>query len=452
MRTWLAIGLLLAGAVLLGGCIGDEAPGDDAETASVETPRDLLPDEEQAWKDPMTQPHPDFAYPTFTTVPEDAPDHWQPIATDGLPDTVAGTEHTARADDVPTGSGIALFGQLAIVSGDPTSIVDISDPANPQTLAQIDVSTRDADTIAYPDGTLVAIFATSSGVLPYYDISDPSDPVQIGSLEPSTTTHNVAVLPGTPIVFNSNSAGASYPNGRTADGADGQTEIYNLSDPEDPEHVADWQNGYGCHDITFWNDPSQDKYRGYCAGIQMTQIWDVADPTNPEVITNVPVHHGNPDLPSTEVPITFFSHLAMTNQDGTVLIVGDETGGGAAPGCDGPGYAGNLWFYDISDETDPQLMGSYSPSPPALTTATDDNAPTCTAHFGRLIPSEDRDLLAMAFYGAGTVVLDFTDPSNPQVVDQFHQGTNTWDAWYYNGYLFTGDISTGLDVLELTGS
>lgn len=450
MRAWL-LALLLVAAPALTGCLG--ALDDDADTSknSVTDLTDpLLAQDVQRWTDPLTSPHPDFGYPTLTTIPEDAPAWWQPIDGQALPSEITGTEHVAETTEaIDSGSGIALFGSLAIVSGSTSTIVDISDPANPEVLSEIDVSTRDADTIAYPDGQLVAIFATGSGILPYYDITDPTDPQQLGELEPTAGTHNVAVVPGTPIVYNGNSAGDGLVGGRTTEDASGTTEIYDLTDPETPVHVQDWENGFGCHDITFYM--GEDKLRGYCAGIQMTQIWEMADPLEPEVIVNVPVHHGNPALPSTEVPITFFSHLAMVNKDATVLIVGDETGGGAAPGCDGPGYAGNLWFYDISDEKNPELQSWWSPHPPASTAATQGNAATCTAHFGRLIPSEDRDLLAMAFYGAGVTVLDFTDPTSIQLVDQWNEGTNTWDVWYYDGYLFTGDISRGMDVLALTG-
>ncbi len=451
MRAWL-LAVLLVAAPVLTGCLGLSDDDGDAEKNSLtDVTGGLLAQDVQRWEDPLTSPHPAFDYPTLTTVPEDAPSWWQPIQGAALPSDITGMDPIAdTTDEIDTGNGIALFGSLAIVSGNPATIVDIGGPTDEVVLSEIDVSTRDADTIAYPDGRLVAIFATGSGILPYYDITDPTDPQPLGELEPTDGTHNVAVVPGTPIVYNSNSAGSGFPVGsHTADDAPGITEIYDLTDPEAPVHVQDWNNGFGCHDITFYM--GEDKLRGYCAGIQMTQIWEMADPVDPQVIVNVPVHHGNPALPSTEVPITFFSHLAMTNKDATVLIVGDETGGGAAPGCDGPGYAGNLWFYDISDEETPELQGWWSPHPPALTTATQDNAATCTAHFGRLVPSEDRDLLAMAFYGAGVTLLDFTDPSSIQLIDQWNQGTNTWDVWYYDGYLFTGDISRGMDVLELTG-
>ena len=45
------------------------------------------------------------------------------------------------------------------------------------------------------------------------------------------------------------------------------------------------------------------------------------------------------------------------------------------------------------------------------------------------------------------VLIDFTDPTDPWMIDQWNEHTDTWEAWYYNGYVFTGDLRRGLDVL-----
>jgi hypothetical protein len=105
--------------------------------------------------------------------------------------------------------------------------------------------------------------------------------------------------------------------------------------------------------------------------------------------------------------------------------------------------AGALWFYDVSDETNPILQGWFSPGQQIP-----DLYDTCTAHHGRLLPTPGQDLLAMAFYGAGVVLIDFTDPTLPVMVDQFNQGTDTWEVWYADGYLFTGDLARGMDVFK----
>jgi hypothetical protein len=147
-------------------------------------------------------------------------------------------------------------------------------------------------------------------------------------------------------------------------------------------------------------------------------------------------------------------------------------GGGTAE-CDGihtpvkdaSGPFGNLWFYDIKDEKNPKLLGWFSPPPHTVTDPRPPPPPPspnpflvfggwlpgCTAHHGRLVPDPEgkRELVAMAWYGAGVVLVDFSDASDPKLVDEWNPGTNTWEAWYYNGYVFTGDLERGLDVLTL---
>jgi len=263
-------------------------------------------------------------------------------------------------------------------------------------------------------------------------------------------------------VYNANSNGG----GLQAEEGTGITEIYDLTDPYNPRHVQDFPNGFGCHHIYFWN--SVEKQRTVCAGIEFAQIWDTADPENPVVIVSVPIPHGAAGTPSLSAfpVVTPFAHFSILNDDGTILIVGDELGGGAVPpGCtagantpvvDNGAPTGALWFYDVSDETDPQLLGWYSPGhhldPASGNKLLGPEIPagaSCTAHHGRLVPQEDgRDLLAMSFYGAGVVLLDFTDARLPQVVDQVKGGGhNVWETWYYNGYLFTGDLNRGFEVL-----
>ncbi|HEV8359450.1 MAG TPA: hypothetical protein VGR28_03240 [Candidatus Thermoplasmatota archaeon] len=101
-------------------------------------------------------------------------------------------------------------------------------------------------------------------------------------------------------------------------------------------------------------------------------------------------------------------------------------------------------------------MGWFSPGTilledPALDQPLVTSLRSCTAHHGRLVPDPDgRDLLAMAFYTQGTVLVDFTNPRLPAEVAQFHDSTDTWEAQYYSGYLFTGDRDRGMDVLGFT--
>ncbi len=455
-------------AAFLAGCIGAD-PDHTTDPSNDDLPvTELLARGEPLWHNPQDHPHPAFGWPTLTNPPEDTsdmPEWWQAIEPAALPETITGLNHTTKADEVPSGAGLAIFGRLVVMPGftTDTHIVDIGDPENPEVLSSFSPAARGAVIIAYPDGRLITVLATSSDLL-VFDITDPRDPVSLGGLGPSQGSHKVGVVPGTPIIYNANSAGGNLPDAYVPEMASGVTEIFDLSDPEDPQHVMDFENGYGCHHVYFYNNAETDHYRAYCAGIEVTQIWDTTDPRDPQVVAEIPVHHGDPSLPHTSIPLVAFSHFSIVNQDASVLIVGDETGGGAAPGCDvhvdamgntASGPLGNLWFYDISDEANPELLGWMSPTAPTLTdppVLTDDEpSPNCTAHHGRLVPDPEgeRDLLAMAFYGAGVVLIDFTDPTAPMILDQWNPGTDTWEVWHYNGYLITGDLARGMDVLTL---
>jgi hypothetical protein len=450
---------LVLAAFLLAGCV---TPSTLAPQSAVPDLK-LLPQAASLWPDHENAPHPAFGWPTLTHPAAGAsvPAFWKPIP-DALPPKITGMKHLAKAEGVQEGAGIALFGSIALVPGEgkPSSVVDISDPAKPTLLSTYkSASERGAAIMAFPDGRLYGVVSTGAG-FDVVNITNPKDPSVVAEVKPERHGHKVGVVPGTPIVYNANSKGGDGDplfgvTGDTAAGAKGETEIYDLTDPERPVLVENFKNGYGCHHIFFWI--SAEKQRALCAGIEYTQIWDIANPRDPKVIVSIPVHHGNPMLPATSVPPFVFSHFSILNEKGDMLIVGDEFMGGAPAECDGvhtpvkdaSGPLGNLWFYDIKDEKSPKLLGWFSP-PPHMITNPDPND-GCTAHHGRLVPDPEgkRQLIAMAWYGAGVVLVDFTDPLNAKLVDQWNDGTNVWEAWYYNGYVFTGDLNRGLDVLAL---
>lgn len=443
----------LLALVGLAGCLSD-----DPDSTGGLAGADGLLAGAPIWDDPQNTPHAAYGWPTISSPAEDATGWHAPIKRAELPDAIGGLEHVTGVDGVVSGAGIAAYGGIAVVPGygANTTIVDIRDPQDPVVLSDFasqSANHRGATIIAYPDGRMVTAISTSD-IIDVWDITDPTDPQPLPHLEPGSGSHKVGVVPGTPIVYNAASSGGGRNSQIDETQGTGVTEIFDLSDPEDPVHVQDFANGFGCHHVYFWNDPAEDKHRAVCAGIEYTQLWDTADPLDPEVIVSVPVHHGVAGTPSASASVVAFSHFAGLNRDGTVLLVGDEMGGGGLPpGCVGEvrtplGSAstpiGAVWFYDVSDESDPTLLGYYSPlNDPTIKEPT----VSCTAHHGRIVPAAGRDMIAMSFYGDGVILLDFTDPVLPVVVDQFADGSDTWETWYYNGYLFTGDLARGMDVL-----
>ncbi len=402
----------------------------------------------------------------------------------GIPDVLTRVEPVAHVEGTTTGGGITVFGPLAFIGGrsqGPMSVVNIIDPSMPEVIGVADdVPVRDADTILFPDGRLVVITTAGGSNIFATDASDPANPELIGNFETPGGNHNIAVVPGTPIVYNT------------------AMDIIDFGNPESPQLMGTFEGGDGCHDIAFSIDRSADRYWALCAGYAQTEIWDIQDPLAPvlkvaidypSVDKGLPVVGGELDdagvpqnvgeaIPCTPVgnvcpdgafPLSF-SHLAILNHDATVLIMGDETGGGGINGCDfyfegadGQTYSGpigNLWFYDITDPENPDLRGHVSPgftdassvgtNPMNVDPAnTDPTGDSCTAHFGQTI--EDTPFLVMGFYTAGVVLVDFSDLDNPRITDRWDEETNIWDVQYYQGYLFTGDIARGMDVLSLSG-
>lgn len=414
-----------------------------------------------------TTAHPAFGFPTSNDPTCAAtPDAWTPPPAAPIPDPVGGLDPVPAPSPGIQAAGLTVFGGLAVVSaqaGD-NRVYDVSDPDDVRALAAFGrAPTRDVQTIAFPDCRLFAVFAVEASPdrLEVWNLTDPRDPTLAAEILPPAGTHNLAVVPGTPIVYNANAVGGGID--RSAGEPLGQTEIYDLSDPSNPERVRVWENGYGCHDVTFHVDPASQRFRGYCAGVQVVQIWDATSPADPSIVHTMPFRHAVDPLPGTGVHRATIAHMATASQDGETLVVGDETLGGQAPACDAhagafgrsaSGPAGNLWFYDVSNESDPTLRGGYSPH---RTQPGDAGEPvdaalgrldTCTSHFGRVFGG--RDWIAAGFYGAGVHVVDFSDPANPRPVASWDEGTDEiWDVAVDRGRLYAGNQGDGMDVLEL---
>ncbi len=478
MRAFLLTSVLLL--VTFAGCLEDDSSDDSS--------KDLIIDPS---KGPgSVSGHPAFGFVTNddlvasenATVPRPARDDagmvippgvdaWMKPAYKPLPESLSGMEFLSRSSGSEGTQGIGVFGPLAVAGGNPLQVVDISDVTNPHVIGELpDVPVRDADFIIYPDGRLVVVTTGGGSQMYFVDITDAYEPVLVGQLDTPHANHNLAVVPGTPIVYNSPSNGNGEPLAPTVGNPSNEgiayTDIIDAADPANPVLVQEWQNGYGCHDVSFYMNPAEDKFRGYCAGIEALQIWDLSNVTAPTVLNT----WGWPALgvhDTGAVSLVTFAHLAIVNHDASILILGDETGGGAAPGCDVgihaqgttvSGPLGNLWFYDITDEMNPILQGHVSPS-------AYEQRGSCTAHFGKVI--EDTNHVVMGFYSAGVALVDFTDPENPYIKNRYApmetsgacpgpvggdncpQTGSLWDVWYHSGYLITGDMTFGVEILEL---
>ena len=77
---------------------------------------------------------------------------------------------------------------------------------------------------------------------------------------------------------------------------------------------------------------------------------------------------------------------------------------------------------------------------------------------GSIIPVNGRDVMIQSWYQGGVSLWEFTDSANPKELDYFERGAinadslvlgGTWSAYYYNGFVYSSDITKGLDVLMI---
>jgi hypothetical protein len=195
-----------------------------------------------------------------------------------------------------------------------------------------------------------------------------------------------------------------------------------------------------CHDITVY--PAIGLAGGACEGYGF--LLDISNPTNPVRIAAVADSNFS------------YWHSATFNNDGTKLLFSDEWGGGGAPKCratDPKEWGANAIF---TVENRQLNFKSYYKLPAVQT-----SQENCVAHNGSLIPIPGRDVMVQAWYQGGISVFEFTDASNPTEIAFFDRGPvdstrmgdgGSWSAYWYNGAIYSSEISRGLDVMELTPS
>jgi hypothetical protein len=194
-----------------------------------------------------------------------------------------------------------------------------------------------------------------------------------------------------------------------------------------------------CHDITVY--PAIGLAGGACEGYGM--LLDIRDPVNPVRIDAVADSNFS------------YWHSATFNNDGTKILFSDEWGGGGSPKCRAtdPKEWGANAIFTIDANRKMHFQGYYKL--PAIQTSQEN----CVAHNGSLVPIPGRDVMVQAWYQGGISVFDWTDPKRPfeiaffdrGPVDSTRQGNGgAWSTYWYNGAIYSSEISRGLDVMELT--
>jgi hypothetical protein len=154
-------------------------------------------------------------------------------------------------------------------------------------------------------------------------------------------------------------------------------------------------------------------------------------------------------------------HSAGFTWDGEVVVMGWEPGGGSAPECEAtdPPVKKSAFFYDA--DTGEKLGQWTLPRPQTA----EEN---CTIHNYNVVPTRDGYYLVVGNYQAGSYVVDFSDPSDPEMIGfsdppalpRVPQGGTgplipelggAWSTYFYNGYIYESEITKGVNVFRYTG-
>lgn len=325
-------------------------------------------------------------------------------------------------------------------------VVDITDPAEPVELARIpcpgyqsDVAVHETllvQTIDFPEsnqgcdpswldasGSREVDRARVGGVR-VFDVSDPARPRLIGFVEVGEGAHNVTVIPWSDIAYVAE--------------LDGDLGVLDLADPAFTYAAIDVRSispemKTSCHD--FGLDPL--RLLAFCpATLDETYILDVSEPTRPAYlgkIVNAALsrHHG-----------------ARMAPDGVTLVLEAEFDHEPDVPSDAPA---GLWFYDLTESTDPMLLGSWAPSscePSELAER------ACSSHWYNFVPGSKS--LVVAWRHEGVFVVDYTDPAAVTEAgffrpSSFRPGANPdfWTAYFWHGHLYatSGADLSGLYIL-----
>jgi hypothetical protein len=200
----------------------------------------------------------------------------------------------------------------------------------------------------------------------------------------------------------------------------------------------------GCHDVTIF---PKGKYAA-AACIGESQIWDVSDPAQPEIVSriinpSIEIHHGT----------------ALT-WDEKYLVIADEFAGSVTGECVGDQNSpiGAMWFYDVSDVTSPSPVGYYNvPRGGRPETPEEASYMACTTHNLNVLPMKKKGLyiVAAGYRASGVSLVDFSDPSAPEEFAYYQQLEDgmipdVWSGYWYNGRVYANDNGAGRGVSVYT--
>ncbi|WP_150242969.1 LVIVD repeat-containing protein [Nocardiopsis quinghaiensis] len=390
-------------------------------------------------------------------------------------DTSSNVTHVANVPKTETmsayNSDLAFTGDYAIGGNyDGFVVYDISEPEDPQVVSEVLCPGGQGDVSVSGDLLYFSVDYPRAGTecgapsvsttdpdgfegIRIFDISDKANPQYVSAVRTDCGSHTNTLVPGKDgeheyVYVSSYSPSERFPNCKPPHDKISVIEIP-VDDPSEaklldtPVLFPDGGNTgtAGCHDITVY--PQRDIAAGACMGDGV--LMDISDPTAP-VVTDV-VQDSN---------FAFWHSATFTNNGETVLFT-DELGGGGGATCNeevGPERGANA-IYEVGGKKDASELRFQSYYKLPRHQADTEN---CVAHNGSLIPVPGRDFFVQSWYQGGVSVIDFNDKKNPEQIGHFDRDPidddrlvlgGSWSAYYYNGYVYSSDITRGLDVLKL---
>jgi hypothetical protein len=280
-----------------------------------------------------------------------------------------------------------------------------------------------------------------------FDITNKANPQLVASVELPCGSHTSTAVPdpanGRLLVYNQTSGGPCY-----------FFDILEvpLAAPQNAKLLRQQplEGEHACHDSGVILG---DVNLMACASGHMTNVFDIGENqweggslTRPEFLYTVEEEGVGPPPGASEHQGSW--HSASFSWDGKVLILGWEPGGGSDPECEAtdPAVTKSAFFYDA--ETGEKL-GQWTL--PRAQTAQEN----CTIHNYNVVPIRNRYILTMGNYQAGTWVVDFTDPANafarafsdPRPLQPTQLG-GAWSSYWYNRTIYESSISEGLNVFR----
>ncbi len=322
-----------------------------------------------------------------------------------------------------TTQSLATKQNLAFIGGGDGGliIVDISSPANPTQIAQV-------DTIGYTEGVAVSgdyVFATTGGDLVIFNIATPSTPVWEFSFPVAGWTQNISISGSFAYL-------SDYDNG---------IYVLNISNPASPVQVGYASTGYRTTKVVFDGD-----YAFVSNGDSM-RVLNISTPSSPQIITGVAMQDRAVNI-SIGIQKAFVAdrnfglHCIDISNPSNPTIIHQAP---IVPPATGSAY--NVFY------TDNKAYVSYGTSGLRIIDVSNLNSPVLLGEIDT--PNDARGTVVKDGYAyvadrdSGVRVINATDASNPVEISTI--GTPRARGIAINGnYAYVAASDSGMAILDLT--